>query len=232
MLVDEGSAPAWFDALEYIEWDGNTKDLRWIPGADPEESVIIDDYEPNIHPQQRERWVAIRPFESPYAEDDRELPRIRAILESRLAGTGSEQSEGEGVSGKYQQAAAIPYRIVGTTLEVLLVTSTSGNWILPKGNIDAGNTPAQTAEIEALEEAGVVGSAWPAPVGAYDYEKASIRLWVQVFPLKVEQVLEEWAESKRRSRRWASLAEAIRLVAEPGVQTVLQRYADSEQQAG
>ena len=34
MLVNEGSAPGWFDALEYIEWGGTIKDLRRIAGAD------------------------------------------------------------------------------------------------------------------------------------------------------------------------------------------------------
>jgi 8-oxo-dGTP pyrophosphatase MutT (NUDIX family) len=129
--------------------------------------------------------------------------------------------------GKRRQAAAIPYRITDRGPEVLLVTSTSsGKWILPKGNVDPGNTPSQTAGIEAFEEAGVVGVPWPEAVGEYDYEKESVPLRVEVFPLKVDQVLENWAESKVRQRRWASLAEAIRVVGEPGVQAVLGQFAD------
>ena len=146
------------------------------------------------------------------------------------SGASSEQRVGIIVSDKCQQAAAIPYRIADAGPEVLLVTSiSSGKWILPKGNVDAGNSPAQTAEIEAREEAGVIGSVWSASVGAYDYEKGSARLLVQAFPLKVEQVLEEWAESKLRRRRWTLLAEAMRLVAEPGIKAVLERFADSVQ---
>ena len=93
MLVNEGSAPGWFDALEYIEWDGKIKDLRRIAGADQERTVIVDDYEPYIHPFQRGQWVAIRRFDAPYPEEDRELLRIRTILEpmsTRRAGPAND----------------------------------------------------------------------------------------------------------------------------------------------
>ncbi len=130
------------------------------------------------------------------------------------------------VPDKRRQAAAIPYRITDTGPEVLLVTSaSSGKWILPKGNVDPGNTPAEAAGIEALEEAGVVGVPWHEAVGEYDYEKESVPLRVVVFPLKVDQVLETWVESKVRRRRWASVEEAIRLVDEPGVRVVLSQFA-------
>ena len=228
MLVNEGSAPGWFDALEYIDWDGKIKDLRRIPGADPERTVLVDDYEPYIHPQQRRQWVAIRPFAAPYPEEDRELLRIRTILEGMSTRrAGSAQGAGVEVPGKRQQAAAIPFRVGDSGPEVLLVTSiNSGKWILPKGNVDPGNTPAQAAEIEAREEAGVAGSVCTTPVAVYDYEKGSTRLWVQVFPLRVEQVLEEWPESKLRRRRWALLEEAMRLVDHPGIRSVLERFAE------
>ena len=228
MLVNEGSAPGWFDALEYIDWDGKIKDLRRIAGADPERAVIVDDYEPYIHPQQRRQWVAIRPFAAPYPEEDRELLRIRTMLERMSTKrAGSAQGAGVRVPGKRQQAAAIPFRVGDSGPEVLLVTSIgSGKWILPKGNVDPGSTPAQAAEIEAREEAGVTGSVCTTPVAVYDYEKGSTRLWVQVFPLRVEQVLEEWPESELRRRRWTSLDEAMRLVDHPGIRSVLERFVE------
>jgi len=212
MLVNEGSAPGWFDALEYIEWDGKLKDLRRIAGADPERTVIVDDYEPYIHPRQRRQWVSIRPFDAPYPEEDRELVRIRAILEPMSTRRdGSAQGAGVRVPGKRQQASAIPFRVGDRGPEVLLVTSiSSGKWILPKGNVDPGSTPAQTAEIEAREEAGVAGAVCSTPVAVYDYKKGSTHLWVQVFPLRVEQVLEKWPESELRRRRWVSLDGAMR----------------------
>ena len=149
MLVNEGSAPGWFAALEYIEWDGKIKDLRQIPNADPARTVIVDDYEAYIHPRQRQLWLAIRPFHAPYPEDDRELLRIRRILE-RMSTRQTDSARGGGpeFSGNYQQASAIPFRVGDSGPEVLLVTSiSSGKWILPKGNVDPGCTPAQAAEI-------------------------------------------------------------------------------------
>lgn len=226
MLVNEGSAPGWFHALEYIDWDGKIKDLRRIRGVDPAGIVIVDDYEPYIHPTQRRQWVAIRPFEAPYRGDDRELSRVLTILERMSPKAVPAESPGVMVPGERQQAGAIPYRIVDTGPEVLLVTSIrSGKWVLPKGNVDAGNTPAQTAAIEAVEEAGVVGSVSRTPVAAYDYEKGATRLRVHIFPLRVEHVLENWDESGLRRRRWVPLAGAMRLVDEPGIRAVLERFA-------
>ena len=82
-LVDAWAAPEWFSDVEYIVWDGKTKDLRRIPGADPARTAIVDDYGPYIHPAQRERWVKIWPFEAPYSDNDRELSRVRLILEGK-----------------------------------------------------------------------------------------------------------------------------------------------------
>ena len=228
ILVNEGSAPGWFDALEYIEWDGEIKDLRRIAGADPERTVIVDDYEPYIHPRQRRQWVAIRPFDAPYPEEDRELLRIRTILEPMSTWrAGQAEDAGVRVPGNRQQAAAIPFRVGNCGPEVLLVTSiSSGKWILPKGNVDPGNTPAQTAEIEAQEEAGVAGSVGSTPVAVYDYKKGTTQLWVQVFPLRVEQVRDKWPESELRRRQWTSLDAAIRLVAHPGIRSALERFAE------
>jgi hypothetical protein len=81
MLVSEGSAPGWFAGIECIEWDGRVKDLRFIPGADPADIILIDDHEAYIHPLQRRQWISIRPFEAPYREDDGELARVRSILD-------------------------------------------------------------------------------------------------------------------------------------------------------
>jgi 8-oxo-dGTP pyrophosphatase MutT (NUDIX family) len=228
MLVNEASAPGWFDALEYVEWDGKVKDLRRIPDADPTRTVIVDDYAPYIHPQQRRQWVEVRPFDAPYPENDRELLRIRAILERMpTRQNGAVQDARVKVPGKRQQAAAIPFRFGDSGPEVLLVTSiSSGKWILPKGNVDPGNTSAQTAETEAREEAGVSGDVDPTPVAVYDFKKGSTQLWVQVFPLRVEHVLKKWPESELRRRRWMSMDEAMRLVDHPGIRSVLERFVE------
>lgn len=54
------------------------------------------------------------------------------------------------------QSATVPYRIGPEGTEVLLVTSRSRRWIVPKGSIEADIGAYGTADLEASEEAGVV----------------------------------------------------------------------------
>ena len=56
-----------------------------------------------------------------------------------------------------EQVAAVCYRMRGTGIEFLLVQSRGGRWIFPKGSIESGLTHAQSAALEAFEEAGVHG---------------------------------------------------------------------------
>jgi 8-oxo-dGTP pyrophosphatase MutT (NUDIX family) len=67
--------------------------------------------------------------------------------------------QGRGVTEAIlHQAGALAYRIYGGELQVLLVTShETHRWIIPKGNIPPGHTPAQAAALEAYEEAGSEG---------------------------------------------------------------------------
>jgi 8-oxo-dGTP pyrophosphatase MutT (NUDIX family) len=56
-----------------------------------------------------------------------------------------------------EQVAAVCYRIGGRGVEFLLVQTRSGRWTFPKGGVEPGLTHAQTAALEAFEEAGVHG---------------------------------------------------------------------------
>jgi 8-oxo-dGTP pyrophosphatase MutT (NUDIX family) len=56
-----------------------------------------------------------------------------------------------------QQVAAVCYRIRGRGIEFLLVQTGGGRWIFPKGGVESGLTHAQSAALEAFEEAGVHG---------------------------------------------------------------------------
>ena len=57
------------------------------------------------------------------------------------------------------QAGAVVYRIARGEAAFLLVRArrTPGQWILPKGHLEAGESPAEAALREAREEAGVIG---------------------------------------------------------------------------
>jgi 8-oxo-dGTP pyrophosphatase MutT (NUDIX family) len=56
-----------------------------------------------------------------------------------------------------EQVAAVCYRMKAGLIEFLLVQTRGGRWIFPKGNIEAGLSQAQSAALEAYEEAGVHG---------------------------------------------------------------------------
>ena len=57
--------------------------------------------------------------------------------------------------GTRSLVAAVCFRILSTEIEFLLVRTRRGRWTFPKGGTEPGLTHAQSAALEALEEAGV-----------------------------------------------------------------------------
>jgi 8-oxo-dGTP pyrophosphatase MutT (NUDIX family) len=108
-----------------------------------------------------------------------------------------------------EQAAAVPYRIRRGRLEIALVTSRRRtHWVVPKGSIEPGEKPRQSALREALEEAGVIGELHGRPLGSYVYEKERGVYRVRVFLLRVTRVLDRWPERRRRDRTWVPVTKA------------------------
>ena len=70
------------------------------------------------------------------------------------------------------QAGVIAFRRRATGVEVCLIRRIDGgNWGIPKGDIDPGHTPRQTALNEAWEEAGLRGRLVGGRLGSYTYKK-------------------------------------------------------------
>jgi 8-oxo-dGTP pyrophosphatase MutT (NUDIX family) len=134
-----------------------------------------------------------------------------------------------------RQAGAIPYRHGAEGLQVLLITSRgTGRWLIPKGNIDKGFTPAQAAEREAYEEAGVKGALSKAPLGNFTSLKrlrngAIIPVTVEVYALQVEKELKNWPERAERRLKWMPVAQAVNLVQEEGMARLLLRLQEIQQ---
>ena len=133
------------------------------------------------------------------------------------------------------QAGVIAYRILDGKVQLLLMTSRdTGRWIIPKGNIDAGATPAKAAEKEAYEEAGVKGTITRLlPLGTYTYlkklESGEVRrAAVEVYLLRVKERLKKWPEKGERKLSWVSTKEAVRLIEEPGLIPLLLRLMELE----
>lgn len=129
-----------------------------------------------------------------------------------------------------QQYGAICYRKGSEGPEVLLLTSRdTGRWVIPKGWPMAGKPSHEVAAQEAYEEAGVQGKAAPDPVGSFLYTKVldnglRIPCRVQVYPLKVEAMLDTFPEKDSRRLEWVGFPEAARRVRESELKTLLQRF--------
>ena len=133
-----------------------------------------------------------------------------------------------------KQVGALPLRIRGSSLQVLLVTSReTGKWVIPKGWPMKGKKDHKAALTEAMEEVGVSGRIRKTAVGSYRYWKrlqARFELCqVTVFPLRVEDEHETWKEKGQRQRRWLGALEAADLALEPELSTlILQAVQDPD----
>jgi len=109
------------------------------------------------------------------------------------------------------QSGVLPYKNENGTVSILLITTTSGKeWIIPKGKIEKNLSPRESALKEAAEEAGLKGAITGESIGSYHFEKKkSGRICsVEVFPMKVEEEMENWEEKGKRERRWCTTEEA------------------------
>jgi hypothetical protein len=89
--------PGFLSRLEYVAWSGEFKDLGFVTGAAHGEVLLVDDDDGWVRPDQRDRWVAVRPWDG---GEDAELLRVQSVLEGWLdlrttqaePGAGSAQS--------------------------------------------------------------------------------------------------------------------------------------------
>ena len=128
-----------------------------------------------------------------------------------------------------RQIAALPLRLKGGAVEVLMITSRdTGRWVVPKGWTMKSVKPWAAAAIEALEEAGAKGHIAREACGTYRYDKRmedgeAVPCRVRVYPMIVDKLLSRWKEAAERERRWFPAAEAAGLVDEPERADLLHR---------
>ena len=103
------------------------------------------------------------------------------------------------------QAGAVVVRLDGPEPLFLLVKARKDPrvWIFPKGHIEPGETPEQTALREAAEEAGVEGRVL-APLGALEFESFGRPLHVEYF---LVEALGETGWSEGRPTVWGSFTD-------------------------
>lgn len=107
------------------------------------------------------------------------------------------------------QVAAICYRRSSTGIEFCFVKSSSGKRIFPKGKVEKGERPWDSAAREAKEEAGVLGTVCRQPLTTFWFNrpKRGTRELVTVYLLEV--VVAEGLREKGRKPKWWDLERAL-----------------------
>jgi 8-oxo-dGTP pyrophosphatase MutT (NUDIX family) len=105
---------------------------------------------------------------------------------------------------------------------------------VPKGSVDDGERPREAAIREAEEEAGLLGIVPRQPLGRYLRVKDKRPCRVDVYLMRVTNVLENWLEDKLRRRRWMRVPAATACLREEMQQFVhaVERVAELTPQRG
>jgi len=108
------------------------------------------------------------------------------------------------------QAGAIAVRIGEGEPRVLLVTAKRNpeHWVFPKGHVEVGETPAEAAVRELIEEGGVEGKVI-APAGTLEMAVDGEVLRVEYFLVRAGR---DVGSAEGRERRWCTLREAAELL--------------------
>lgn len=104
-------------------------------------------------------------------------------------------------------AGAVVFRPGNDGPEILLISSTgtANEWVLPKGHIEAAETPEAAARRELVEEAGIRARIL-APIGTVRFEARDETVVAEYF---LARLLEECRPVEERDREWLSLGAAL-----------------------
>lgn len=123
-----------------------------------------------------------------------------------------------------RQSGVIPYRIRNGKVEILLITASNRKrWGIPKGWIEPWMSAVDSAAKEAYEEAGILGAVYTPALGSYERHKWGMPCQVEVFLMRVDRVLEDWAEADVRKRCWLSVPQAQKQVKQLDLKDLLGR---------
>jgi 8-oxo-dGTP pyrophosphatase MutT (NUDIX family) len=92
------------------------------------------------------------------------------------------------------------------------MNSAQSRWIIPKGWPEPDMPRQDVAVMEAMEEAGVIGSCVPG-LHATCHRKGEKTL--HIYPLKVTTVLKKWPEMEWRKREVLPARKALKMISDP-----------------
>jgi hypothetical protein len=132
-----------------------------------------------------------------------------------------------------RQYAALPYvHNENGEIEILVMSSReTRRAVVPKGWPIRNRKSWKTAEIEARQEAGLVGEIARRHVGQYRYWKrmdsSFVLVKVSVYPLRVTRQLTEWPEKHERTQSWMPPHDAATLIDETELGEIIIAFAQS-----
>ena len=118
--------------------------------------------------------------------------------------------------------AAYCYEGKGEKHKVAVITSSTGRWIIPKGNVEKGMKNREVALMEVWEEAGIIGIISGKP-REFIIDRGGIALW-KVYPVKIRRKVDEWPESKHRKRKMVALGEAVRMIDDEDLAAAVKKF--------
>jgi 8-oxo-dGTP pyrophosphatase MutT (NUDIX family) len=117
------------------------------------------------------------------------------------------------------QVAAVCYRLNGSSVEFLLVNTSSGKWTFPKGRLCPSLSASESASREAWEEAGAKGRIEEKHFGYYldtkrtlGHDSRTREVRIAAFLLEVHST--ETPEESGRNPNWFSPQQARKQLAE------------------
>lgn len=112
----------------------------------------------------------------------------------------------------------------GEKRRFLIVSSSSGeHWVLPKGHLEEGETPEETALRELEEEAGVLGEILRPLTIENHYKKSGKEVVIQYFLVRGVGTVKPM---EKRKVRWLAKKTALELLSFEDARSVLQSASD------
>jgi CYTH domain-containing protein len=119
------------------------------------------------------------------------------------------------------QIGALPFLMRRGQLHLVLVTnSAQSRWIIPKGHPEPDMTRQEVAVMEAMEEAGVIGSCIS---GLRSTCNRKGEHTLSIYPLKVTTLLKKWPEMEWRKRLVLPADKALSMISDPELADCIKR---------
>jgi 8-oxo-dGTP pyrophosphatase MutT (NUDIX family) len=119
--------------------------------------------------------------------------------------------------------AAYCYLGKGNSQKIIIVTSSSGRWILPKGQPEKRIAKKGIALDEAWEEAGVTGSISGEAID-FVIKRGRKNIW-RIYPVLIDELADDWPERTLRKRRLVSAEVAIEEIDNRGLREAVKVLA-------